>query len=258
LCLSGPVAVGTSLAAILVNSSYALFKRRGAGTVDAKLTLPVAGGSLAGVWLGVTLLVYLKHLPPININDREIVAVQYVLLCAFIVVLTWIAGFMLYDYHRTHGEAPPVRIGALAKMKLPLCCSFESLEGPAISLLALALVGMVVGFATGLMGIGGGVIYLPVLVYLVGQRTANAAGTSLLLVWFSAAIGVALNWRADNIHWLLFTALIAGGLGGTFLGTKIGLKMTGPKIRQYFVYVLVAAIALVAYEVLRLTFGPVQ
>jgi hypothetical protein len=258
LGVPGPIAVGTDLAAIWVNSSYALFQRRNTATVDLKLAVPVAIGSLAGVWLGVSLLVYLKHLPPFFINGRDIVAVQYVLLSAFTVLLFVIAVFMGIDYRRTGGVAPAKRVGLFAKIKLPPYGRFASLEEPTMSMAALGLLGGVVGFATGLMGIGGGVIYLPALVYLVGQRTSKAAGTSLLLVWISSLIAVVLNLRADNIHGLLFAALIAGGLLGAFLGTRIGLKMTGPKIRQYFIYVLVAAIGLVVYEVLRLTFGPVR
>ncbi|MBN1662947.1 MAG: sulfite exporter TauE/SafE family protein [Deltaproteobacteria bacterium] len=258
LGVPGPIAVGTDLSSILVNSSLALFGRKNTGTVDVRLSLPIAAGSMIGVLLGVSLLVYLKHMTPLIINGREIVAVRYVLLCAFILVLTGIAVFMRYDHWRAGGEAPATRVGLLTKIKLPPYGCFKSLENPEISLAALALTGIVVGFATGLMGIGGGVIYLPALVFLVGQRTVKAAGTSLLLVWISSLVGVALNCQAGNIDFLLLSSLIAGGLSGTFLGTKIGLKMTGPKIRQYFVYVLLAAIVLVVYEVLRLTFGPVQ
>ena len=258
LGVPGPIAVGTSLAAILINSSYALFKRRGTGTVDIKLTIPIAGGGMIGVWIGVTLLVYLHHMAPFIINGQEVVAVQYVLLWAFVVLLVWIAGSMWFDIRRTGGEAPAKRIGLLSKMKVRPCGRFSSLEEPDMSIVLLGLLGVFVGFSTGFMGIGGGVIYLPALIYLVGQRTIKAAGTGLLLVWISSLIAVLLNLRADNIQWLLFSALIAGGLCGTFAGTKIGLKITGPKVRQYFVYVLIAGIALVAYEVLRLTFGPVK
>ncbi|MBN1380119.1 MAG: sulfite exporter TauE/SafE family protein [Deltaproteobacteria bacterium] len=258
LGVPGPIAVGTDVAAILVNSSFALFRRRNTQTVDVKLAVTIAVGSIIGVWIGVALLVYLKHMSPLIINGREVAAVQYLLLWAFIVLLTCIAGYLWSDYRRSSGVAPIKRVGLLVKWTLPPYGRFDSLEEPKLSMSALVLLGIVVGFTTGLMGVGGGVIYLPALVYLVGQRTVKASGTSLLLVWISSLMAVFLNLRAGNIHLILFLALIGGGLCGTFLGTKIGLKMTGPKIRQYFVYVLIAAILLVVYEVLRLTFSSIH
>ena len=104
------------------------------------------------------------------------------------------------------------------------------------------------------MGVGGGIMMLPSLIYLVGQRTGKAAGTSLLLVWVSSLVAVVRKGVAGQLSLYLFLALLAGGIAGTFVGTKIGLKLSGPNIRFYFVYVVIAAIGLIGYKLYMLTF----
>ena len=254
LGLPGPTVVGTGLAMMLVNSSFGIINRRGTGTVDMKIALSIGGGSLVGVMVGSWLLESLKRLPPTIINGRELVTVQFALLCAFLAILVWVAGFMMYDYSRSSGQTSTKRVGLLARVRIPPYGQFASLEHPEFSITALVLLGTLTGFLTGLMGIGGGVVLLPALIYLVGLRTQKAAGTSLMLVWLSSLLAVISHIINRNIHWWLWVLLVAGGLIGTFLGTKIGLKIDGPKLRLYFVFVVLATVLLVGYKVVGLIF----
>jgi len=253
LGVSGPTAVGTGLATILCTSSFGLFKRRGTGTIDVKVVLFMALGSITGVWIGGRQLEHLKRLPPFIIHGHEVVAVQYVLLWVFLGILAWTAGFMLFDYRRKrHSGSQEQAVGLIAKISFPPYGHFASLAQPRLPIVPLVLLGLIVGMFTGLMGIGGGVILLPALIYLVGQPTAKAAGTSLLLVWISSLVAVYLNAKNGNINLSLWLAMVAGGLIGTFWGTKIGLNVDGLKLRLYFVYVILIAIAMVAFKLFQL------
>lgn len=254
LGIPGPIAIGTGLAMMFVNSSFGMLKRRGTGTLALNIAFSISAGSLIGVMIGSRLLEYLKDFPPLIINGRELVAVQLILLCAFWAVMVWVAGFMYHDYHSSGGQAPKERIGLLAHVKIPPYGHFSSLDQPRMSFAALILLGVLTGFLTGLMGIGGGVVLLPALIYLVGLRTAKAAGTSLMLVWISSFLAVITNIINHNIDWALWIVLVAGGLVGTFLGTKIGLRVVGPKLRLYFVYVVLVAILLVSYKIVGMLF----
>ena len=98
-------------------------------------------------------------------------------------------------------------------------------------------------------------VLLPGLVYLVGQRSVRAAGTSLLLVWLTSAAAVGLHARDGNVSGYLFLPMIAGSIPGAYLGTKVGLKIAGPKLRLYFVFVVAAALVLIGWELLRMTLG---
>lgn len=256
LGIPGPVAIGTGLAMMLVNTSFGMLKRRGTGTVNLKIAISISTGSIVGVLLGSQLLEMMKDLPPLVFNGRELVAIQFILLCAFLAMLIWVAGFMSYDYRRGSKEQEEDRVGVLSHVKIPPYDHFPALAQPKMSFPALVLLGLITGFLTGLMGIGGGVVLLPALIYLVGLSVQHAAGTSLMLVWISSLLAVVKHIDNGNIDWMLWGVLVVGGLLGTFLGTKIGLRIKGPKLRLYFIYVVLAAVALVGYKILVMTLLP--
>jgi len=104
------------------------------------------------------------------------------------------------------------------------------------------------------MGVGGGVIMLPALICLIGQHPTKAAGTSLLIVWASSLIGGTGHIFKGNFEFVLLICMLAGGLVGTNIGTHIGLKLHGDKIKKYFVLVVAAAVIMVAVKLYLLTF----
>lgn len=254
LGIPGPIAVGTGIAPIFANSSFGMIKRRGSGSIDYKLAFVISIGSIAGVIIGSQLMDILKSTPELVVFGREQNPVQYILLLLFLIVLFFTAGYLYFDYKKNGGKAPDKRVGYFSKVKLPPYIHFVSLEEPKLSLISLLLLGLVIGILTGLMGIGGGVVLLPALIYIVGQRTNKAAGTSLALVWISSLVAVIRKGAGGDIDIQLLIALLIGGIFGTFLGTKIGLKLSGPRIRLYFVYVVVLTIGLVSYKLYILTF----
>jgi uncharacterized membrane protein YfcA len=97
-------------------------------------------------------------------------------------------------------------------------------------------------------------VLLPVLIYWVGQRTVKAAGTSLLVVFISSFVGVIRKGAGGDIDINLLAVLLVGGMFGTYFGTKIGLRLAGPRIRSCFVYVVVIAVILVGAKLYMLTF----
>ena len=254
LGVSGPIAVGTGIATSFVNSSFGMITRRGSGTIDYKLALIICVGSVIGVMIGSELMDVLKRMPELTILGSEQNPVQYILLLLFLVTLVAIGGYLYLDYKKNKGQAPAKRIGYFSKITLPPYIHFTSLEEPRLSLIALLSMGLIIGVLTGLMGIGGGVVLLPALVYLVGQRTGKAAGTSLVLVWISSLVAVIRKGAGGDIDVELLAPLLICGIIGTFLGTKIGLKLSGPRIRLYFVYVIVASVIMVGVKLYLLTF----
>jgi len=249
-----PTVVDTVLAAILATSSFSMLRRRGSKTVDLKLALIISAGSIIGVILGQRLLDALDNMPALVVMGRRQQAANYIVLWAFVVLLVWIAGYLAFDYKRSGGRRPGKRVGAFAKIKLWPVVQFGSLEEPELPVWPLVLMGLIVGVLTGLMGIGG-VIMLPALVYLAGQRTVKAAGTSLVLVWVSSLTAVILNTKDGNIDMCLLLTLITGGVAGAYFGTHVGLKITGPKLRFYFIFVVIAAICGIGYKLALMTLG---
>ncbi len=253
LGVPGHIAVGTGLATILVNSSVGIIKRKGSGTMDFKLAGIISAGSVSGVLFGSYVLDILKDAPKFVLFGKEQEPLRYGLLAMFIILLIGIAGYLYYDYRKNGGKSIDKRIGLFAHIKMLPYMHFDSLDISRLSVWPLLFFGFAIGVLTGLLGIGGGVVLLPGLIYLVGQRTAKAAGTSLILVWLPSLVGVIRKGASGQIAVCLFAALLAGGIIGTFGGTKIGLKLPGAKIRLYFVYVVVAAVVMIGYELFRMS-----
>ena len=255
LCIPANIAVGTDLAVIFVNSSFGIYKRRGSGTVDIKLAAIMACGSIPGVFVGLEIMESLKDMQPLMILGKEQIAVQYILLCLFFLLLVWISLFLVIDLKRSQGKKLEKRVGLFAKIKTPPYMHFDSLEEPKMAILPIIFFSFGAGILTGLLGVGGGVILLPALIYLVGQRTVKAAGTSLALVWASSAIGATGHMLRGNTKILLLAVMLVCGIVGTHFGTHIGLKLDGSKIRFYFVYVVIAAVLRVAFDLYQKTFA---
>ena len=247
------LAVGTDLTVILLTSSTGLFKRRGTDTVDVRLAITGSIGSMVGVLLGQRLLQVAKALPPIHVAGKAQNALEYGLLCAFLMFLGWLAVLLIFDYRQNHGHAHHEPRGHFSSVAIGPKMTFRSVPAGPISVPALLLLGLGIGILTGLMGIGGGVLWLPALFYLVGQRTVAAAGTSLLLVWLSSLLASVLNIIHGNVCWPLCVVMLAGGIAGTWYGTHIGLRLAGARLRFYFIYVVLAAMAIVGYKVAAMT-----
>jgi len=261
LNVPGPTAVGTDIATIFVASSFGLWRRRGTSTVEVKLGLTIAAGCVLGVCIGLTLLELLKGMPPLIINGRELVAVQFILFCCFVVLLSGVGIYMFIDtrHHKKNPSGQKQR-GWFSRIHIPPYGHFALLDSRCTSgqqsLVPLVLLGLIVGTLTGLMGIGGGFILLPALVYLVGMQMVKAAGTSLLLVWISSMVAVILNVKLGNINFGLWAAMIVGSVAGTFIGTKIGLKAPDSTLRLGFVYVVFAAVVITMSKLAVMVFGP--
>lgn len=249
-----PIAVGTDVATILFNSAFGILKRRGSGTVDHKLALTLASGSVIGVLIGGLLLEALKKLPPLVIMGTEQVAVQYVLFIVFLFILVFLAVFLKLDAMTNQQKTEEKHIGLFAGLRVAPRIHFDSLEGVSLPLLPLIILGLGIGVLTGLLGIGGGVLLLPALIFLVGQRASRAVGTSLMLVFISSFIAVIFHFSHGNISLKLLGLMVAGGLVGTYIGTHIGLKTKDTKLRAYFAYVVMAAALLVAWKIYAMTF----
>lgn len=106
----------------------------------------------------------------------------------------------------------------------------------------LVLLGLVVGIASGLFGIGGGIIILPTLVYLFGYYTRLSAGTSLLAVVLPAVVGVISYAIEGNVSLLMTVLLAAGSLIGAPFGSWLLSVLSHRFVQWGFIVFLIAVI----------------
>lgn len=112
------------------------------------------------------------------------------------------------------------------------------------TLLILLLIGVVTGVMAGMLGIGGAIIMIPAMVFLLGFSQQMAQGTSLAVMLPPIGIFAAYNyWKAGNVN-LTFALILAGAfIIGSFFGSKIALNMPQALLKKIFgvLLLLVAA-----------------
>ena len=105
----------------------------------------------------------------------------------------------------------------------------------------LAVGGMVVGLLTGLFGVGGGFLIVPLLIFLSQVSMQQAVGTSLLIITAVATSGFfSFTATAPNVNWALLGLIATGGVVGMFIGSLVSHKVAGPQLQKVFSISLIA------------------
>jgi len=113
---------------------------------------------------------------------------------------------------------------------------------------SLVIGGLVVGLLTGLFGVGGGFLIVPLILFLTQVSMQQAVGTSLLIITVVSGAGFfSYAMTSSNLDVQLLIWLAAGGLLGMFMGNLVGHKIAGPQLQKVFSLslVIVAGVTLV-------------
>jgi uncharacterized membrane protein YfcA len=211
-------------------------KHRKFGHVDLRLGFIMVAGTVAGVEAGKQLVMYMEGVGNVD------VVVRYV----YILVLAWLGLFMFWEARKAMSRIPGVADGAVGRsgqsspvqriraLNLP---PFVSLPVSGISRISI-WVPLTIGFATGilagLLGVGGGFIRMPILVYLLGVPTVVAIGTDLFEIIISAAYGAFTYGMAGRVEIVAAALVLVGSFAGVQIGATATRYVAGTGIRQYF------------------------
>lgn len=242
------VAAGSDAAQIVAASTAGTLTHSRAGTVDYKMAFILfAGGSLGSV-LGVRLLGWLNQLGPAN----AVIRILYVIL------LGVVGGFMLLESLRTWRRGAYMaerRFEAIERRRwvdlLPLKMHFEK-SGIDISMTLPFAMGMLVGVLAAIMGIGGGFIMVPLMLYVLRMRMHVVAGTSLFQILLTCMLVTVLQ-SANNhtVDFLLAFMLAIGSTVGAMLGTVLGRKMRADQLKVLLSIIVLGVAVRVGSELLR-------
>lgn len=118
------------------------------------------------------------------------------------------------------------------------------------SMVGIVLLGLVIGILVGLMGLGGGVVLVPALVYLVKMNQHLAQGTSLLIQLPPIGLGALyLYWKKGNVDLRAGIVCAAGFLLGGYFGSLVAMGIPSKDLRSYFgVFMMVAAVMLLRQQ----------
>ncbi|RLK02670.1 sulfite exporter TauE/SafE family protein [Ruegeria conchae] len=230
------VAVATEANQIVASSFsgvLAHFRRR---TVDLRMGTVLLVGGLAGAALGVVVFNYLKSLGQVDL----LVKLCYVIFLGIIGSLMFVESLNAIRKTRKGGTPPPKRRQRGWVHAMPFKMRFRT-SGLYISVIPPVIVGLFVGVLSAIMGVGGGFIMVPAMIYLLGMPTKVVVGTSLFQIIFVTAFTTMLHATTNyTVDVVLAVLLLVGGVVGAQVGTVIGARMPAEQLR-----VLLAALVLV-------------
>ncbi|MFW6062294.1 MAG: sulfite exporter TauE/SafE family protein [Planctomycetota bacterium] len=134
----------------------------------------------------------------------------------------------------------------LQRMPLGPRLDLPRADRPGVSLTGLMLVGIAIGLLTGLMGIGGGVLFMPLLVLVVGLTPHQAVGTSLGVVVFSSISGTVKYGLAEHVSLWVALSLLIGAAIGVQIGAWVSTKLHDAHLRRYFALLVLGVVTWLA------------
>ena len=218
-------AVGTEANQILGSSVSGGIAHGRKGNIDYEIGLFLLIGGIFGSTVGVVIFRLMRDAGKIDL----LISLLYI---AF---LTIIGSLMLY-------ESVKVLIQKENKLtlrkrrrncihSLPMKFKFRK-SMIYVSILIPISIGLFVGFLSSLMGVGGGFIMVPAMIYLLGMKTIAAIGTSLFqIVFVTANIVILQATYNQSVDLILAILLLIGGVVGAQLGSKYSMKIKGEYLR---------------------------
>ena len=239
------VAVGSDLGQMCGMSTAATVRHMRFGNIDFKLGVLMIVGTASGVELGAQVLEALKRVGNVSVFGREIDVMTVVMSLVYAALLIFLGQAMVKESLRTMRRAAgQVKLAAeipasptvlrLRTVKLWPMVSLPASGIESISLWVILGIGFVTGLLSGMLGVGGGFIRMPALVYILGCPTVVAVGTDLFEIMFSSGYGVMTHAFKGNVHLVLVLALLVGTTVGAQLGASYTRRAGGPWVRFGF------------------------
>ena len=215
-------AVGTSMSYIAGTSIISAIRHRQLGNIDPKLGIIVIIGMLLGVEIGVRILNWVNVL---GLADTVVLTLSIIVLTA-IGIFTFVETSkkkVQLDEMLKRGEVTPRDLSSsplvkrIQRLHIPPIIDFPK-SRISVSLWIILGIGLFTGTLAGIIGIGGGFIMMPSLIYLLGVPSIMAVGTNILQIIFSGAFGCIRHSMSGNV--IIIAAFIT--IFGACIGTQIG------------------------------------
>jgi uncharacterized membrane protein YfcA len=237
--------IGSDLAHMAGTSLVATRKHRAFGHVDFRLAALMIVGTIPGVEIGAQLIERLKDMG----NIEQVIGMLYIVILTAVGLFTAWESLRAIRMQRTDQldaqevagvksllyRSPLLRIPPL--VRLPVSGVEE------ISVWVVIIVGLVTGILAGLLGVGGGFLRMPLMIYVLGIPTHVAVGTDLFEIVISAGFGTITHSLKGNVDFMIAATMLTGAALGAQIGAAATRYFSGPIIRLLFsVLPLVAAV----------------
>ena len=231
------LAVGTGASQVVASSVAGALGHWRRDNIDLQMGALLIGGGLIGALSGAFVLKLLKALGQVDL---------FVSL-AYVVLLGVIGALMLIESLRTMHAISQVQHMPLRRAAqhtwiqgLPLKQRFRA-SRLYISAIPPVLIGAFVGWLTAIMGVGGGFLLVPALIYLLGMPTRIVIGTSVFQIVFVTAFTTVLQAMLNGtVDMMLAAPLMVGGVIGAHYGVEIGQRLKAEQLRVMLALLVIA------------------
>jgi uncharacterized membrane protein YfcA len=232
-----PVAVATGASQIAATSFSGIMTQTRRKAVDWRMGLLLSSGGIVGSASGVWLFERLLRLGQLDL----IISLLYLVLLSGVGFLMVQESYALIRGRVTRGVSILRRPARTVAHVLPFRIPFPR-SGLYISVIPPLLLGFGIGVLSAIMGIGGGFILIPAMIYLLRMPTNVVVGTSLFQVLIVACLVVVLQSAAtQTVDLVLAALLMAGGVIGAQFGARVGAGLKNEHIRGVLGVLLIAA-----------------
>jgi uncharacterized membrane protein YfcA len=237
-----PVAVASVANQLVGPSVSGVLSHWKRSNVDFKMGSVLLVGGVVGSSIGVILFNFLGRVGQLD----------FVIKVSYVIFLSLIGGLMLYESSRLIFRKRKGRVsrGKLHQHNwlhgLPFKTRFRKSK-LYISILLPILIGVIVGILAAIMGIGGGFIIVPAMIYLLGMPTSLVVGTSLFQIIFIAANTTILQASQNQTVDIVLATIL---LFGSVIGVQIGAKFSNILKGEYLRLILSIIIILVSLKLL--------
>lgn len=239
------IAVGTGVSQIVASSVSGAVSHWRALTVDIPLGLHLLAGGILGTTTGIALQRLLKAIGQLDL----FIVLSYVLVLGVIGILMLMES--LSAMRRQIGSSKPsARRGGQHTwiQGLPLKRRFRTSK-LYISAIPPVLIGVVVGWLTAIMGVGGGFLTIPALIYALRVPTRVAIGTSIFQVVFLAAFATVMQATLNySVDLMLALPLMIGGVVGAQYGVRMGQRLNAEQLRILLALLVIAVAVRMAVD----------
>ena len=240
--VSPSVAVATSTNQIIASSFSGFLAHWHRNNVDIKMGCYLLAGGLVGALLGVFIFTLLKNLGQIDL----VISLIYVVFLGFIGTLMGIESVRTMLKHKK-GEVEEEAPKARWMDRLPYKIHFPR-SNLTVSAFLPVFIGVAAGMLVSLMGIGGGFVMIPAMIYILRMPTSVVIGTSLFQIIFITSLVTVLHAvNTQSVDMVLACLLIVGGVIGAQFGSRIGAKIRADKLRGLLALIVLAVCVRLAF-----------
>jgi len=239
------IAVATGANQVVASSTSGALAHFKKGTIDFKLGTVLLIGGVFGSTFGVWVFSLLRSLGQLDL----FVSLVYVAL------LGTVGGMMLVESVRAMRRAAGGQVPSLRRPgqhnwvhRLPLKMRFRTSK-LFVSVIPVLGLGAIIGFLASIMGVGGGFIMVPALIYLLKVPTNVVVGTSLYQIVFTAAYTTVVHSATNQtVDIVLAFLLMVGGVAGAQYGAKAGQRLRGEQLRALLALLVLAVATRLAID----------